>query len=112
MAKLEITEDQERLARFAKAMGHPTRIAILLFLSQRNECFFGDIHEVLPIAKATVSQHLSELKDAGLIQGTILPPKVKYCINWENWKLAQQLFSKMFDGCCSLNSTKKNSCCL
>ena len=52
MAKLEITLEQERLARFAKAMGHPTRIAILNFLAQRNECFFGDIHEVLPIAKS------------------------------------------------------------
>lgn len=111
MAKLEISQDQERLARFAKAMGHPTRIAILRFLSQRNECFFGDIHEVLPIAKATVSQHLSELKEAGLIQGTILPPKVKYCINKENWAFARQLFSQMFDDCCSCNSSKKNSCC-
>lgn len=108
MAKLEITLEQERLARFAKAMGHPTRIAILNFLAQRNECFFGDIHEVLPIAKATVSQHLSELKEAGLIQGTIEPPKVKYCINVENWKLARQLFSQMLDDCCP---SKKNSCC-
>lgn len=108
MAKLEITPEQERLARFAKAMGHPTRIAILHFLAHRNECFFGDIHEVLPIAKATVSQHLSELKEAGLIQGTIEPPKVKYCINAENWKLARQLFSQMLDYCCP---SKKNSCC-
>ena len=98
MAKLEVTPEQERLARFAKAMGHPTRI----------ECFFGDIHEVLPVAKATVSQHLSELKEAGLIQGTIEPPKVKYCINAENWKLARQLFSQMLDDCCP---SKKNSCC-
>lgn len=108
MAKIEITSDQERLSRFAKAMGHPTRIAILNFLAQRNECFFGDIHEVLPIAKATVSQHLSELKDAGLIQGTIEPPKVKYCINLENWKLARQLFADMFD---QYSLPKKNSCC-
>lgn len=108
MAKLEITPEQERLARFAKAMGHPTRIAILHFLVQRSECFFGDIHEVLPIAKATVSQHLSELKDAGLIQGAIEPPKVKYCINKENWKIASQLFSRMFYDCCS---SKKNGCC-
>ena len=88
MSKFEITTEQERLARFAKAMGHPTRIAILHFLARRKECFFGDIHEVLPIAKATVSQHLRELKDAGLIQGTIGPPKVKYCINAENWREA------------------------
>lgn len=108
MTKIEITSDQERLARFAKAMGHPTRVAILNFLAQRNECFFGDIHEVLPIAKATVSQHLSELKDAGLIQGTIEPPKVKYCINRENWNIARQMFDDMFGRCCP---EKKNSCC-
>lgn len=108
MVKIDITPDQERLARFAKAMGHPTRIAILHFLAQRNECFFGDIHEVLPIAKATVSQHLSELKESGLIQGTIEPPKVKYCINAENWREASKMFGKMFDDCCPGN---KNSCC-
>lgn len=100
MTKLEITPEQERLARFAKAMGHPTRVAILHFLAQRSECFFGDINEVLPIAKATVSQHLSELKEAGLIQGTIEPPKVKYCINKENWAMARRMFAQMFDDCC------------
>lgn len=108
MAKIEITPEEERLARIAKAMGHPTRIAILRFLAQRNECFFGEIHEVLPIAKATVSQHLSELKEAGLIQGTIEPPKVRYCINEENWHEANKLFNKMFASC---SPSKKNSCC-
>lgn len=108
MSKIEITPEQERLARFAKAMGHPTRIAILNFLAHRNECFFGDIHEVLPIAKATVSQHLSELKDAGLIRGSIVPPKVKYCIDKENWALARRLFSAMLDDGCPQGS---NSCC-
>ena len=88
------TEQEMKLARFAKAMGHPTRIAILKFLLSRNECFFGDIHEMLPIAKATVSQHLSELKDSGLIQGEIFPPKVKYCINPENWAIAKELFNE------------------
>lgn len=88
--------DQERLARFAKAMGHPTRIAILRFLAKQECCFFGDIHEVLPISKATVSQHLKELKDAGLIQGEIETPKVKYCINRENWEMASRLFSGFF----------------
>ena len=60
METKEYTTDQEQLARFAKAMGHPARIAILNFLAQQNCCFFGDIHEVLPISKATVSQHLKE----------------------------------------------------
>lgn len=108
MSKIEITPEQERLARFAKAMGHPTRIAILQFLVQRNECFFGDIHEVLPIAKATVSQHLKELKEAGLIQGTIEHPKVRYCINDITWHEASEMFSSFFSDCCP---TKKDSCC-
>lgn len=88
--------NQERIARFAKAMGHPTRIAILQFLAKQSTCYFGDIHEELPIAKATVSQHLKELKDAGLIQGEVETPKVKYCINRENWLLAKELFGEFF----------------
>lgn len=105
MAK-EYTQQEEQLARFAKAMGHPARIAILKFLASQETCFFGDIHEVLPIAKATVSQHLSELKDAGLIQGEIQPPKVKYCINKKNWALAKQLMEEFVSICKS-----NDSCC-
>lgn len=67
------------------------------FLAKQNTCYFGDIHEELPIAKATVSQHLSALKDAGLIQGEIETPKVKYCMNRENCAYAQQLFSEFFN---------------
>ena len=77
-------EQQEQIARFAKALGHPTRIA-----------------------KATVSQHLKELKDAGLIQGEIETPKVKYCINRENWEIARQLFAQLFCDC----ACKKGACC-
>ena len=95
--KRKYTEQEERLARFAKAMGHPARVAILKFLASQECCFFGDIHDVLPIAKATVSQHLSELKDAGLIQGEIFPPKVKYCINPENWALAKEMLNEFMD---------------
>ena len=101
------TEKQEKLARFAKALGHPARIAVMQFLAKRNECFFGDIHEELPIAKATVSQHLSELKDAGLIQGTIEVPKVRYCIHRENWLLAQELFKEFFAQCVCQSEEKK-----
>ena len=90
------TEKQERIARFAKALGHPARIAIMQFLAKQEQCYFGDIHEELPIAKATVSQHLTELKDAGLIQGTIEMPKVIYCINRDNWMLAKMLFQEFF----------------
>lgn len=98
--------DNEQLARFAKAMGHPARIAILNFLVNQTSCYFGDIHNELPIAKATVSQHLKELKDAGLIHGEIETPKVKYCINRENWEKAQTLFETFF----AVN-TEKTSCC-
>lgn len=86
----------EQIARLAKALGHPTRIAILQFLLRQPSCFFGDIHEVLPIAKATVSQHLKELKEAGLIQGEIKAPKVKYCIHRQHWEEARRLFAAFF----------------
>lgn len=90
------TAEQEMVARMAKALGHPTRIEILVFLASQDSCFFGDIHDELPIAKSTVSQHLKELKDAGLIQGEIETPKVRYCIHKENWEIARKLFSDLF----------------
>jgi len=105
--KKELSCDKERLARFAKALGHPTRIAIMQFLIKQHSCYFGEISDELPIAKATVSQHLKELKDAGLIQGEIELPKVKYCINKENWQLAKDLFGEFFGQCIC----KKESCC-
>ncbi len=80
------------MARFAKAMGHPIRMYVLELLSKQICCYSGDLSEVLPIAKSTLSQHLKELKDAGLIQGEIEGPKIKYCLNQENWKVAQSLF--------------------
>ncbi len=99
--------DNEQIARFAKALGHPTRVQILRFLANQETCYFGDIHEELPIAKATVSQHLKELKEAGLIQGEIEAPKVKYCINRENWKFAKLVFAEFFEDC----ACKKEGCC-
>lgn len=84
--------DQKQMARFAKALGHPVRIAILELLDTQSCCYHGDMAEELPIAKSTLSQHLNELKDAGLIQGDITPPTVKYCINKDNWLLAKKLF--------------------
>ncbi len=89
--------DIERLARFAKALSHPTRIQILQLLNNQSCCYTGDLVDVLPIAQSTISQHLKELKEAGLIQGEISPPKTRYCINRENWKLAQEAFNDMFD---------------
>jgi len=96
MSKKDLTAEQEQLARFAKALGHPIRIAILEMLANQSCCYHGDMSEILPIAKSTLSQHLNELKDAGLIQGTITPPTVKYCINQENWEKAKRLFSSFF----------------
>lgn len=90
-------EDQIRTARFAKALGHPVRIFILQLMAKQSCCYSGDLSEELPIAKSTLSQHLKELKDAGLIQGEIELPKIKYCLNKENWKAAQKLFSKLFE---------------
>ncbi|WP_304199671.1 helix-turn-helix transcriptional regulator [Flavobacterium alvei] len=87
------TAEQEQTARFAKALGHPVRIAILQLLDNQTCCYHGDMAEELPIAKSTLSQHLNELKDAGLIKGNITPPTIKYCINRENWNLAIRLLN-------------------
>ncbi len=91
------TDDQKQAARFAKAMGHPVRMYVLELLNKQSCCYSGDLTDILPIAKSTLSQHLKELKDAGLIQGEIEGPKVKYCINRENWQQAQQLFQNFLN---------------
>jgi len=91
----EITEEQKLAARFAKAMAHPVRIYILQLLSRQSCCYSGDLSEVLPVAKSTLSQHLKELKEAGLIQGEIEPPRIKYCLNRKNWETAQKLLKKI-----------------
>jgi ArsR family transcriptional regulator len=85
------------MARYSKAMGHPTRIYILQLLSRQSCCYSGDLTEVLPIAKSTLSQHLQELKDAGLIQGQIEAPKIKYCLNRRNWNEAKSLMKQFFE---------------
>jgi len=71
---------------------------VLELLSKQSCCYSGDLTEDLPIAKSTLSQHLKELKDAGLIKGEIEAPKIKYCLDQENWKLAQGLFNKLMNG--------------
>ena len=88
----EITAEQKKIARYAKAMGHPVRMYVRELLSSQSCCYSGDLSEVLPIAKSTLSQHLKELKDAELIQGEIEAPRIKYCINKDNWQEAQKLF--------------------
>ena len=94
MSKEVLTEKQKKIARYAKAMGHPIRMYVLEILSNQNCCYSGDLTEELPIVKSTLSGHLKELKEAGLIQGEIETPKIKYCINKENWEEAQALFKE------------------
>ena len=89
-----LTDKQIKAARYAKAMGHPIRMYVLDLLSNQSCCYSGDLSDELPIAKSTLSQHLKELKDAGLIQGEIEAPRIKYCINRENWREAQLLFKE------------------
>ena len=92
LADVNYTQDEEHLALYAKALGHPVRVQILKILNSQSCCYTGDLTDVIPLAQSTISQHLKALKDAGLIQGEIIPPKVKYCLNKENWEKAQSLF--------------------
>ena len=93
-----LTDKQEKIARYAKALSNPTRVFILDYLSNNLNkcCYSGDMVEILPIARSTLSEHLKELKNAGLIQGEINPPYIKYCINPENWDEARQLFNSFY----------------
>ncbi|KAA3606408.1 MAG: ArsR family transcriptional regulator [Calditrichaeota bacterium] len=93
---INYSETANSLARFAKALAHPTRIEILHYLDSQSCCFTGDLVEIFPLAQSTISQHLKELKNAGLIQGELNSPKIKYCINQENWNKAQKLFEELF----------------
>lgn len=96
--KIEFTEESVRIARIAKALSHPARVHILKKLSGMNSCCYsGDLVEELPIGRSTLSQHLKELKYAGLIQGEINPPYIKYCINRENWEEAKILLRNFFN---------------
>ena len=91
------TEEQNTLAKLGKAIGHPARIAILQHLAKTNTCITGDLVEVLPLAQATVSQHLKELKNAGLIKGSIEGTSVCYCINQEMWASAKKSLNQLLD---------------
>jgi DNA-binding transcriptional ArsR family regulator len=90
------TKNQVDLAALAKAMGHPARIASLHFLATRKTCVCGDIVDELPLSQSTVSQHLKELKNVGLIKGDIERPSVCYCINEKTWSKAQKSLNELF----------------
>jgi len=92
LADVDYSIDELKLANFAKAVGHPVRIQIMKILINQSCCYTGDLTDIIPLAQSTISQHLKVLKEAGLIQGEIMPPKVKYCINKDNWPIVQSLF--------------------
>ncbi len=102
----EFNHTENKLAKIAKALAHPARIAILQLLAKRQNCVCGDIVDELPLSQSTVSQHLKELKEAGLIKGEVEGVSVCYCIDFKEWQAAQQSLSKLFEtfkgssGCC------------
>ena len=100
------TEQQNRIATIAKVLGHPARIAILEQLIKRQTCVCGDLVEVLPLAQATVSQHLKELKAVGLIKGEVEGTSVCYCIDLKAWEEAREILLNLFQ-----LPSSTNSCC-
>lgn len=100
--KEEFTQEDIWLADVAKALSHPARIKILKMLTEMENCMVGNIVDQLPLAQATVSQHLKELKRVGLIQGEIDGPKICYCVNNKNLVKAKTALDKLFSkiGCC------------
>ena len=90
---------QEKIALYGKALSHPARVFIMDYLANNTDrcCYSGDMAENLPIARSTLSEHLKELKKAGLIQGEINPPYIKYCVNRENWAEARIMFADFFN---------------
>lgn len=101
------TLKETTLAKYAKALAHPARIAILNLLIQKQTCICGDIVDELPIAQSTVSQHLKELKKAGFIKGTIEGTAVCYCIDEKVWKIAKKAIAALFENI----ATNKKNCC-
>ena len=87
------SKEDQQVANFAKALSHPARLSILRYLSEQNSCICGDIVEVLPLAQSTVSQHLKELKQVGLIQGYIEVNSSCYCIAPDQFELLKKILS-------------------
>ncbi len=99
------TDKQNQIATIAKALGHPARIAIIEYLMQVNECICGDIVNELPLAQPTVSQHLKELKNAGIIKGNIEGNSICYCIDEKTIEILNIYFSKIVE------TVSKAKCC-
>lgn len=100
------TEEQNEMAKIAKALAHPARIAILEHLLKVNECICGDIVSELPLAQATVSQHLKEMKNAGIIKGTIDGNSVCYCADEKTIEILHLYFKEI-----STQLSERISCC-
>lgn len=100
------TEEQNQLALYFKAFGHPARVAIIQHLFKINTCVCRDLVDVIGLAQPTISQHLKELKKLGLIQGTIEGTSVCYCINQDNWTKMKNTLTAFLDA-----ETNTNSCC-
>jgi len=99
------TDNQNQIATIAKALGHPARIAIIEYLMKVDECICGDIVNELPLAQPTVSQHLKELKNAGLIKGSIEGNSICYCIDEKTFEILNTYFSKI------VQTVSKSKCC-
>lgn len=106
--KEEFQKNEIELADFAKALSHPARIAILKVLAKKDTCLCGEIVEVLPLAQSTVSQHLKELLNAGLITGTVDGAKSCYCINWTAF---EKFTGKMNDFFLKSKTINQKNCC-
>lgn len=102
----EYSKQELELSKYAKALAHPARIAILNLLIDKQTCICGDIVEELPLSQSTVSQHLKELKAAGLIKGEIEGVSVCYCIDDKEWNKAKKLISNLFE-----KPVRRNSDC-
>lgn len=95
--KQHFSDNQQKIAKYSKALSHPVRVFILEHLAGNKCCYSGDMADILPIARSTLSEHLKELKKAGLIQGEINPPYIKYCVNRTNWEEAKELLGNFFN---------------
>jgi DNA-binding transcriptional ArsR family regulator len=102
----DFTVKQNKIAKYAKALGHPARIAILELLVKKQACICGDIVDELPLSQSTVSQHLKELKEAGLIKGDIDGVKICYCIDEKEWEIARGYLNSLFT-----TYTNTTKCC-
>lgn len=108
ITKSEIfNEEQNRIANMAKVLGHPARISILQHLFQSDTCICGDLVDKIGLAQPTISQHLKELKNAGLIKGNVEGTSVCYCIHKENWQAMKELLLNFLDSDISTTS----ECC-